>query len=302
MQEPTAPQPNQTTATENTPHVKEKRKDKNCDQCLKGGLPLEKELLSFLVLLLIALTTLMSVLWINEKRKVGSSMIAERKEAVVGEMMEYPMPRVKAIQEVINLPQPKVASDVSVEETLASRRSRRSFAEEPVSLAEVSQVLWAAQGITDEKGHRAAPSAKSAYPYTLYVVVRNVAGLDAGLYQYMPQQHQLGDLGVANAGDLLTAAGVQEGAQQAPVVIVLSAAYAKMQQVFPDNDPHKNTYLEGGHIGQNIYLQVEGLGMSTVVMGGFDSQTVGQALQLDEVEDVVYLIPLGHRTAEVAEE
>ncbi len=258
-------------------------------------MPMKKEALSFVVLLMVGLTTLMTVLWIHEKRQNDSvqptTMICEEQ----AEIAEYKLPKIKTMNQIIDLPDPELAGTVSVEEALHSRRSRREFANEPIQLQELSQVLWAAQGVTDDSGYRAAPSAKGAYPFTLYLVIRNVEGLDQGLYQYLPENHQLGSLGIANAGDLLNSAGVQDGAQKAPAVIVMSAAYAKMQEKFPENDPTKNTLLEAGHIGQNVYLQIEGLEMSTVVMGGFNPKSVSDALQLDEAEDVVYLIPFGHR-------
>lgn len=253
--------------------------------------------LSLLSLLLLGVTTVAAVLFINEKQMQTSSQTSDTEQtAVVMEQVKYELPEMKAVREVIELPEPDVSGDVSLEEAIQNRRSRRAFSEEPVTMQELSQVLWAAQGITeDETGHRAAPSARGAYPFSLYVVVRNVETLDDGLYLYDPTEHTLGDLGLANAGERLTDAGVQPNSQQAPVVIALSAAFAKMQTVFPDSDPKPNSYLEAGHIGQNIYLQVEALEMATVVTGGFNKQAVAAALELDaQNEEVVYLVPFGH--------
>ncbi|MDQ5951831.1 MAG: hypothetical protein QG639_1112, partial [Patescibacteria group bacterium] len=162
-------------------------------------------------------------------------------------------------------------------------------------------LLWSAQGITDtETGHRAAPSARGAYPFTVFVVVRNVDDLTPGLYEYLPAQHALGDMKVVNAGELLSGAGVQPGAQEAPDVFVLSAAYGKAQKTLGES-AQTSTLLEAGHIGQNMYLQTESLGMSMVVMGGFDSQKVGSALSLDPAETVVYLMPFGNSAPESEE-
>ena len=207
-------------------------------------------------------------------------------------MLAFELP---VISDVVKLPDPKLKGTMSVEEAIQSRRSRRLYSDKPVTLAELSQVLWSAQGITNEKGYRAAPSAKSAYPYSLYVVIRNAQGIENGLYLYDPTTNTLGNLGLANAEALLIEAGVQDNSQKAPVVIVMTAAMAKMQAVFPGADPHKNIYLEGGHIGQNVYLEVESLGMATVVSGGFNPIAVAKALRIDPVtEEVVYLIPFGH--------
>lgn len=265
-----------------------------CEKCLKGGMPMKKELLSFLVLVLIGVSTVLGVLYVNEKRTNLNRPLSANPTEEKQPTFSAAVPAVKPIATVIALPKPSLKGKVSVEEALASRRSRREFAEEPVTLAELGQVLWSAQGITDDQGHRTAPSAHSLYPFTVYVVVRNVTGVPAGLYQYQPETHSLGSLNLANAGELLTVAGAQEGAQKAPVVLALAGAYGKMLKSFP-TDPVGVTKLEGGHIGQNVYLQLEALNLGGVVMAGFDAAKVGQALKLDQAETIEYLIPFGHR-------
>ncbi|MEN8253029.1 MAG: SagB/ThcOx family dehydrogenase [Patescibacteria group bacterium] len=294
MSENTAPASTQVK----TQNLASNKKD-DCDQCLRGGMPLKKEFLSLFTLVLIALVTLLSVLLIQEKRKLGQWDGSGNPDiqVVPASIDNLSIPAAKFMSEIIELPAASVTSRVSLEEAIADRRSRRTFSENPVTQVELSQVLWSAQGVTDEKGHRAAPSAKSGYPYTLYAVVRNVEGLDAGLYQYLPEENSLGKLNLANAGQMLIDAQVQDGAQKAPVVVVMAVAYGKSAIEFPDN--YKQVaLLEGGHIGQNMYLQVESLGMSTVVMAGFNSIAVRDKLMLDEAEMPIYLIPFGHRVLE----
>lgn len=291
-----------TDSIQDKPLVTEKC-GKDCDQCLKGGMPLKRELLSFFVILLIGLSTLLTVLFVNEKRKsvvYAPTTEVEQTAEVARDQKKYEMPSVKTMIAMVDLPSPVLTGTSDLEEVIANRRSRRTFAETPVTLENLSQVLWSAQGITDkEHGYRAAPSGKSAYPYTMYVVVRNVEDLKPGLYEYLPEKNQLGDLGMANAGDILAGAGVQDGAIKAPVVLVMAAAPAKMVGKFPDSDPMKNVYLEAGHIGQNIYLEVESLDMATVVMGGFSPVAVGEALKLDVAnEEIVYIVPVGNRLEE----
>lgn len=266
-----------------------------------GKAPVKKEFTSFVSLFLLGLSAVLGVLLVNEMRSSETVMVSEKADQA--EVMVYEMPTSPVIRGVVELPEPDLSGDMSVEEAIQSRRSQRVYSEEPVTLAELGQVLWAAQGVTDESGHRAAPSAKSAYPYSLYVVVRNVADLDPGLYVYQPETHSLGDLGMVNASERLVEAGVQENSQTAPVVIAQVATYAKMLERFPDSDPHKNVYLEGGHIGQNVYLQVEALGLGTVVTGGFNPMAVGEALEIDtKNQSVVYLIPFGNPGEAPAEE
>ncbi|MBP7842718.1 SagB/ThcOx family dehydrogenase [Candidatus Woesebacteria bacterium] len=270
-------------------------KPEGCGNCMKGGMPLKKEMLSFMTLFLIGVVTVLTVLLVTEKRAKLSDLPAPAGEPAQVSVMKYEMPAVPSVREVIQLPDPKLKGTLSVEAALQARRSRRFFSDEAVTMQELSQILWSAQGMTDEAGHRAAPSARSAYPFSVYVVVRNVADLDAGLYVYNPKDHTLGSLGLANAGEKLIAAGVQDNSQKSPVVLALVAAPAIMQAIAPTNDPMPNINLEAGHIGQNIYLQVEALQMATVVTGGFDKNKVAAALELDPVNQVVsYLVPFGN--------
>lgn len=264
---------------------------------------MSSEVLSFISLLLMGATVVLGVLFFNEKRASMTSPVSDVDTDTQVEIKKYEMPASKSIREVIQLPDPKLDSAMSIEEAIYIRRSKRFYSQEPVTMQELAQVLWSAQGITDEAGHRAAPSARSAYPFSLYVVVRNVEGLDAGLYLYNPKDHTLGDLGLVNAGERLIEAEVQDNSQKAPVVIALSAAPAIMQAISPTNDPMPNIYLEGGHIGQNIYLQIESLRMATVVSGGFNKTAVAEALELDSANEiVVYLVPFGHIGEAPAEE
>ena len=305
--------PEPTAQVEMTPPAKELPKkpaekccgDKNCDTCLKGGMPVKKEFLSFLVIIMVGLSTLFFTLWVVEMRK--SDPVAM--PAPVAESMEekemaaplYVMPETLASVGTVKLPEPDTKGDLSVEEALASRRSIRTFEETAVSLADVSQMLWSGQGVTDENGHRTAPSARGLYPHTLYLIVRNVDGLEPGLYRYEPETHELSDLGVADAGDRLIAAEVQANSQTAPVVIGFGTAFAKMQEKFPAN-PQSVADLEAGHIGQNIYLQAQSLGLGTVVTAGYNPMAVVEQLGLDKNETVTYLIPFGYPAPVVEEE
>lgn len=268
--------------------------DKNCGTCLKGGMPMKKEMLSFITILMVGLSTLFFTLWVVEMRKSDTlASTAPTKVEETVEVVKYTMPVAPEIVDTIALPEPSLDGTMSVEQAIHDRRSQRVFTDEAVSMADLSQMLWAAQGLTDESGHRAAPSARGVYPHDLYVVVRNVEGLEQGLYLYIPETHSLADVGLANAGNLLIQAEVQENSQTAPVVIVMATAFAKAQEKFPDTAQSVSD-LEAGHIGQNVYLQAQSLGLGTVVTAGFNSQAVTQKLGLDPNYFISYLIPFGH--------
>ncbi len=85
----------------------------------------------------------------------------------------------------IKLPKPKLKSDVSLEEVIEKRRSVRSYSSKELTMEQMSQLLWAAQGITDRRGFRAAPSAGALYPLEIYILNKD------GLYHYLPEGHVL---------------------------------------------------------------------------------------------------------------
>lgn len=295
------------TPTQATPALPSKSccsGDKKCAGCLKGGLPMRKELSSFLLLLFLGLSTILGILLVNAKRELLATDSAATDAPAVAAAPEIitALPAVRTYKETIALPKPKLTSTMAVEEALAERRSRRVYSEEPVTVAELSQMLWAGQGITDPVGNkRTAPSARSVYFFTIFVVVRDVEGLEPGLYEYLPVEHALGDMQMPTAGDALAESGVQEGAVKAPVVFLLSSAYGKGAESMKAG-AKSSALLEGGHIGQNLYLQAESLQMATVAMAGFDSAKVGSALKLDPAETVVYIYPFGNEGVAVEPE
>lgn len=270
-------------------------------------MPMRKELSSFLIILLIAGVTVLTVLLVNAKRELlaADRLVPPTPPTATTSPKPTPnmdKPAARTYTAPFILPKPRTTGTFALEKAIAERRSRRAFSEVPVTQTELGQILWSAQGVTDlATGKRTVPSAREAYPFTIFVVIRNVAGMKPGLYEYLPKLHALGDLNVANAGDLLTAGGVQEAAQKAPVVILPSAAYGKAYEVLKDSYM-SSSLIEAGHIGQNIYLQVESLGMGTVVMAGFDAKKVGASIKLDPAETIVYVIPLGHRGVEAPQE
>ena len=247
-------------------------------------------------LYLVLIVVVIALIGVNKK----DVLLTWLKPTTIETTQTYQVAQPRTYDTLITLPKPKTSGSMTVEAAIQERRSRREFSDQAVTMTQLSQLLWAAQGVTDpETGHRSAPSSRGAYPYTVYVVVRNVANLSPGLYEYLPAEHALGDLKIANAGELLTSAEVQPAAQNAPVVFVLAASYGKVQELLGDST-EPATLIEAGHIGQNMYLQTESLKMAMVVMAGFDPMKVGSALSLDPAETVIYIMPFGNRAAETA--
>ena len=190
---------------------------------------------------------------------------------------------------VVKLPAPKLDGPMSVEKALAQRRSIRAYKDEALSLAEVSQILWAAQGITEAKsGKRTAPSPRASYLLELYLICGNVSGLPQGMYRYQPDGHGLLEI---KGGDVK--AKLFEAAGQAPI----KGAPAAL--VFTGDTERSRTpdmmNLEAGHAAQNVYLQAVSLGIGTVVMAGFKPEEVAKALNIPSGEKVIYIMPFGKK-------
>ncbi len=194
----------------------------------------------------------------------------------------------------INLPEPRLDGDVSVEKAIEERRSIRSYTEGPLSLTDVSQLLWSAQGITDEaRNFRAAPSAGATYPLELYAVAGEVDDLEPGVYKYNPADNEL--VGVLEGDvrrDIYEAALRQDPVRDAPVVLVFTAVYERTTGRYGERGI-RFVHMEIGHAAQNVYLQAGALGLGTVVIGAFDEDATARIMGLPEEEKALYLIPVG---------
>lgn len=195
------------------------------------------------------------------------------------------------------LPDPELAGTVSVEQAIANRRSKREFESQPITQAELAQMLWAGQGVTNEAGNRAAPSARAVYPYTLLVAVSDVTGLEPGVYSYLPDSNSLGLVHAGEVREQLIEGGIADTFADAPVMIFLAADFGKMAQTFPDSYKEV-TLLEGGHIGQNMYLEAVSLGLGMVTQDSFESSQVLSALDINTTLELIYGIPVGVPAAE----
>jgi len=182
---------------------------------------------------------------------------------------------------------------MSLEEAIAGRRSVRRYQGEPLSLSHLSQVLWAAQGITDARGLRAAPSAGATYPLEVFAVVGNVEGLEAGIYHYDVKNHSLG---LHKEGDrrreLAHAALNQEFIAQVPVDIVICALYERTCRHYGRRG-ERYVHMDVGHAGENVSLQAVALGLATVIVGAFEDEQVSMVMALAEEVKPLYIIPVG---------
>ncbi len=199
----------------------------------------------------------------------------------------------------IKLPQPVLTGNMSVEEALLKRRSVRTYQDVPITLAELSQLLWAAQGVTDSTTYpgrflRTAPSAGALYPLEIYAVVGRVNGLEPGIYKYDFRGHELQTIALGDVRKNLAAAALGQGAiTQAAVDIVWTANYKRCEQKYQER-AKLYVPMEVGHSAQNVFLQAVSLNLGAVVMGAFYEDRVEQVLGAPKDETAMYIMPVGH--------
>lgn len=194
----------------------------------------------------------------------------------------------------INLPDPILKGQISLEEAIYKRRSIRHFRQGKLTLKQVSQLLWATQGITDKsREFRSVPSAGATFPLEIYLFVGSVEGLEQGIYKYVPFSHSIiylvkGD----KRKELCFNALNQDSIIKAQIVIVITAVFDRTTKVY-GNRGMMYIHMEAGHCGQNIYLQAETLGLGTVAIGAFRDSGVKKLLPAAENEQPLYIFPVG---------
>lgn len=196
-------------------------------------------------------------------------------------------------QETIRLPEPRYDGSVSVEHALLSRRSVRKYKNEPLTLVEVSQLLWAAQGITAPRGYRTAPSAGALYPLEVYLVTGKVNDLSEGIYKYKYHDHALVQTVAGDKRAELSRAALHQGSiLRAPTVLLFCAVYERITRKYGERG-YRYVFMEIGHAAQNVCLQAIALGLGTVVIGAFRDNEVKKIANLPPNEEPTYFVPVG---------
>lgn len=205
----------------------------------------------------------------------------------------------RTVISTVSLPNPVIHGNMSVEQAIQNRRSVRHYTNQSLTLQDVSQLMWAAQGITDKAQNlRSVPSGGQVYPLEVYIIVGNggVTGLSEGVYHYNPYNNTLEKTSQSDArSDLSQAANGQAWVKEAPVDIVITGDYNKMVAKYKDETLcTRFVNLEAGHAGENIYLEAEARGLVTVALGSFKDDQVHTVLGLPDNENTIYIYPVGH--------
>ncbi len=218
---------------------------------------------------------------LQQSTSTESTKLKTENEIILGE--------IDMAKDLIILPEPKKHGNVSVEECIARRRSIREFQKKDLTIEEISQILWSAQGITDPKRKfRAAPSAGALYPMELYLVCSK------GVFHYLPDGHKLERIKQQDLRqELSNAAWGQNFVAEAGVSIVICAIYGRTTWRYGQRGI-RYVDMEAGHIAENIHLQAVSLGLGSVPVGAFSEEKVKSLLDLPRDQQPIYIIPVGY--------
>ena len=205
-------------------------------------------------------------------------------------------------------PQQLTVGQMPLVEAIRRRRSRRQFTPEPLTLEELSFLLWATQGVSgapteggeplldDVAAHRTVPSGGGRHPFETYLLLRRVEGLAPGLYRYLPLAHQLCGLRALGQGPeerVEGAWGWRRSLRESAVIFIWTAVPYRTEWRYGVISP-KIIALEAGHVCQNLYLACEAIGCGTCANVEYDQKLLDAVVDVDgESEFVVYLAPVG---------
>jgi nitroreductase len=212
----------------------------------------------------------------------------------------------------IKLPEPRTDGGISVEKALLERRSIRAFGKENLTIDEVSQLLWAAQGLTDDKGHRTAPSAMESYPLKVYLLAGNVTGLPSGVYRYSPQGHNLTVITKGRIDEYYNAAaGSEAWIKTAPAIFIITGALDSLNRISgvqslvnqasgnkvpaAGQDLSRWVYVEAGAAAENLLLEVVSLDLACTYTAGFNASRTEDLLGLPNNNVPIGVFPVGRK-------
>jgi SagB-type dehydrogenase family enzyme len=219
------------------------------------------------------------------------------------EAMEKACPEIREVGPMVDLPPPRLDGAVPVEAALINRRSIRSYADDPLTLADVSQLLWAAYGITKtiegappfiRGGLRTAPSAGARFPLELYLAAFDVDGLPPGIYWYQSETHKLMRISEGDKRTEVSEASFDQGHfKTAAAVIVYSAVFERTMVKYGVRGRERYVCMDLGHSAENVYLQAYALKIGTCAIGAFTDLWLRKIFRMTRAEEPLYVMPLG---------
>ncbi|MGE5632335.1 MAG: SagB/ThcOx family dehydrogenase [Caulobacteraceae bacterium] len=245
---------------------------------------------------------------IELNRKFMRSNFAETEKIKSDQELELPQPPLEKPydQDAVIIDLPKYGENViSKKEILAcmkSRRSRRKYSKTPLSMEELSFLLWATQGVDKVVKNnyatlRPVPSGGARHAFETYLAVNNVDGLNKGIYRYLPLEHKLSALyNEDNIGaKIISATMDQKFTGQCAVTFIWSCIPYRSEWRYSVS-AHKTMLLDAGHICQNLYLACEAVGCGTCAIAAYDQKLLDDLIKVDGNDEFsVYLASVGKK-------
>lgn len=189
--------------------------------------------------------------------------------------------------------------DIRLSDAIKNRKSRRAFLNKPITLDELSFLLWATQGIRKiiDHGHayRTVPSAGCRHALETYLCVLNIESLEEGIYRYLPLEHRLLFEFTEDRlkEKIVEAAYRQPYPGKAAVTFLWTAIPYRMEWRY-DLAAHKVIAIDAGHACQNLYLACEAISAGTCAIGAYDQEAIDRLLRIDGIDEfTIYLAPVG---------
>jgi len=199
---------------------------------------------------------------------------------------------------IVRLPSEFQEVSIRFAEVLRKRKSIRVFSADPLSLTDLSFLLWASTGIQRiEHGYefRVAPSAGALYPIETYIVANNVQGLEEGIYHYNIKNHLLEEIKAGNFGDDLSHAALDQlMCANASVVFIWTAVFRRSKWKYSQR-AYRYIYLDAGHVAENLALAATSIACGSCHVGAFFDDEINSIVGLDGAEESsICLSVVGH--------
>ncbi|MBN2111242.1 MAG: SagB/ThcOx family dehydrogenase [Methanosarcinaceae archaeon] len=221
--------------------------------------------------------------------------------------MGYPPPPLelgaKDTERITDLPQPAEVrvDDIGLRRAIEKRKSIRNYSSEPLSVEELSYLLWCTQGVKevvrDVATFRTVPSAGARHALETYILANNVQGLEKGLYRFLPIEHRLAqtDMGKDIADRICHACLDQPFVKSSAATFIWTAVPYRMAWRYGQRG-YRYLHLDAGHVCQNLYLSAESVGCGVCAIAAFLDEAINPALGLDgESEFVIYVATVGKK-------
>ena len=221
-----------------------------------------------------------------------SSRISDRKQSELYKTYENALSR-------ISLPKPEFSPEIQFWDIINKRHSTRAFTNEPISIMDLSLLLFGMSGITrkfPKFAFRTVPSAEGLFPIEIYPVINNVSDVKQGIYHYDILNHGLECLKEGDFRKSLSNACMRQRMVSKSAVSFIWTVNIERIRINLEERSYRSIYLDCGHIGQNFYLAAEALRLNACVVGAYYDDEVNDLLGLDEKKEfAIYMGVVGKR-------